>query len=844
MLADFTATIPLAHGLHARPATALRQFTRNLPVTITLHHPRTGRSARSVDVLALVALDARHGDTCRVVVDGADATRHAGAVERWFTEVLPACDAPAPAVSTVGKVHLGSVLPRLLAESATTWWSGRPVSPGIGEGLLVTFTGGLPLELPVHHAGSPREESAAFLAACDAVIRQLTNSLGPTATREEQDIVAAHEAMLEDGAWRQHIATAIANGHSAAQAVLETARANATTFSTSGNAYLAARAGDVQDLARQLLARLPGGVPLASAPVLTVPSVILAEDLTPSDFLALDRLLTAGLVLRHGAATGHTAILARSFGIPCVIGAPVTATSGISVLVDGDRGLVVAAPEPAVARYYAQERQGLARRRQRELALASRPATTRDGQTVAVEANIAAGNETVLAIATGSDGVGLFRTEMLFLGRDTPPGEDEQEASYRSAAVSGKPITIRLLDVGGDKQIPWLDLPAEDNPFLGCRGVRLYARHPGLIRTQIRAILRAAIHGDLRIMIPMVTAQAEIALVRDMISEAAAALATEGVPHRADLPVGIMVEVPVACLHLPVLARHADFLCVGTNDLAQYLFAADRGNPLVNDPANEAHPAFLATLARIVGDARTAGRPVVICGEMAGRRELLPLLVGLGVHGLSVAPPRVASLKAAIAALDGRRCRDLLDRCLDLADAAEVQRELAAQPAGTLTAPLINESLVLLDVDARSKEDALKIIVEHLHGCGRTAEPRIIEDALWAREAISSTGLGHGCAIPHCQSRALAASTLVVARFRTPVEWQSLDQDPVHTAVLIAMRPDDQGGTAHLAVFSRLARRYMSEKFRDDLVAAATPQAVLTVLEQQVLRDVPPAIAL
>lgn len=826
---------PLANGLHARPATALREHTRTLPVEVRLANGRNGRSARSTDVLALVALDVRRGDPCTVTISGDDEERAAGELTHWFESVFPHCDDALP-VAAASASLLGTVLPRLLAASATRHWCGSGVSDGLGAGVAVLAAGGLPVDLPPYRRGDTAAEAGAFMAACRRTAMALEEARQRAVAATERGVIEAHAAMLDDGEWRQRVAAAIAAGAGAAAAVLAVARADAASFSASDNAYLAGRAADVCDVARRLLAVLPGGIPPTAAPRLATPSVVVADDLAPSDFLAIDRAWLRGLVLARGSATGHTAILARSFAIPCVVGAAVVAEAGTPLLVDGSRGLVVAQPAEAVTRYYAQERHGLDLRRQRIAAVTAAATTTVDGRRLLVEANLAGDTEAAGAFAAGAEGIGLFRTEMLFLGRPTPPGEDEQEGVYRAVAVAAnrRPVTIRLLDVGGDKHIPWLDLPVEANPFLGVRGVRLYADHAELVRTQIRAVLRAALHGDLRIMIPMVADAGEIRLVRTLIGEAVEQLRAAGVAHRAAVPVGIMVEVPAAAAHLPALARHADFLCVGTNDLAQYVFAADRGNPRVCDPGQEAHPAFLRVLARIVVDGHAAGLRVAVCGEMAGRRALTPLLVGLGVDELSVAPPRLPELKAAIAGLDATRCALLVQECLDLDSSAAVLERLTAATLSTVAMPLVDADLVVLDVEARSKEEAIKALVERLRITGRTADPQAVEEAVWAREGVYSTGIGHGFAIPHCQCPALAASAVVVMRFAEPIAWQSLDGGPVRMAAMLAIRPAE-GADAHLKVFARLARKLMSEEFRAGLMRAPDAAAVATLLGEHIL---------
>jgi fructose-specific PTS system IIA-like component len=477
-------------------------------------------------------------------------------------------------------------------------------------------------------------------------------------------------------------------------------------------------------------------------------------------------------------------------------------------------------PPPALGAYYAIQAQERGRRP------AQGAGATADGVEITLQANILSAREAGPALQLGAEGIGLFRSEMLFLERSEPPGEEEQYQAYRAAleGAQGRPVVLRLLDVGGDKPLPYLPLPRETNPYLGRRGVRWYGLHPALVRTQLKAAARAARHGDLRLMIPMVTEAEEIRAVRALLEQ------TTSDP----LPLGIMVEVPAAALNLAALGREADFFCVGTNDLVQYLFAADRGDAQVARPSHDWHPATLRMLDRIVREAAACGRPLSLCGELAGNPALLPLLVGLGLRTLSMTPSLLAGARRTLGTLDSEACRTLAERALACGTAAEVEALLAE---GASTAPhqaLTDPALVVTAAACASKEEALKLLAERMAALGRARDPLALEEALWAREAAYATGIGFGFAVPHCKSPAVAVSSLAVLRLSEPVEWGSLDGLPVDFLLLLATGGED-GGQEHLRIFARLARKLMDPSFRDALRAAPGSQEILDLLQRDVL---------
>ncbi len=437
-------------------------------------------------------------------------------------------------------------------------------------------------------------------------------------------------------------------------------------------------------------------------------------------------------------------------------------------------------------------------------------------------------------MAQGAEGVGLFRTEMLFLARKEPPGEDEQFDEYRRAlaACGGRPVIVRTLDVGGDKPLPYLSLPREDNPFLGYRAVRIYREFDSLFRTQVRALVRASAHGPLRVMIPMVASIDDVRWVRDVIADEQARLQADAIAFDPRMPLGAMIEVPAAAFMMAELSRALDFFSIGTNDLLQYLLAADRTNPRVAGIARPFEPSFLRVLDSIVSQAREHGRWIGLCGELGGQARFLPLLVGLRLDEISMTVGEVAATKALLGSLSAEKCRALLGDALKAATADEVERRLDER-GHWRAQPLIEPDLVALDVEARSQQEAIKAAVDLLYAAGRTDRPRDVEDAVWRREATYPTNVGHGVAVPHCKTDTVGSNSLAVVRLRRPVAWSASDEQPVRTVLLLASRQSDPA-TEHLRVFAALARTLMHEEFRNELDEAADPAAVCATLERGV----------
>ena len=496
-----------------------------------------------------------------------------------------------------------------------------------------------------------------------------TARLHASGASAEAGILEAQILMLEDPALLEGARELVIQGTQADLAVAATMAPFAAMLRASPDPVFQARAADVDDVVEQLRRALHG---LSDVPPLpSQPSIVVARDLAPSQTAGLDRALVVGFATEQGTATAHTAILARALGLPAVVGIPglVDAVAdGQPLLLDGDEGTLFVDP-PANAIPHLE---GPA-----ALAVDAEPALTRDGRRVEVGSNAANLEDAQRAAAAGADGIGLLRSEFLFLGSDQLPTEDEQVALLEAvtSAMGNRPVILRTLDVGADKPLPALPQPAEANPALGVRGLRLQLlRRPELLAEQLRAALRVAAKHPLRLMFPMVSTVDEIRQAKAILAEAAKDV--NAAANGPGMPVGIMVEVPAAAIGADLLAREVDFFSIGTNDLTQYLFAADRTNPELGPLADSLHPAVLRMIDQVVKAAHRHRRWVGVCGEMASDLWAVPLLVGLGVDELSVHPPMVARIKATVRQLNAAECSKVAAAALKLEGGAAVRHLL------------------------------------------------------------------------------------------------------------------------------------------------------------------------
>jgi multiphosphoryl transfer protein len=551
--------------------------------------------------------------------------------------------------------------------------SGIPASPGIVLGEVRHFGDELRAPVDVSSQGAevewPRLQSAR--EAARTAIEGDRDDVARRSTDAEAAIFTAQLALLDDDALVGPARERIEAGAPAETAWYEASRDTAAAFRALDDELLRERAADVEDVGRRVLAALAGKSPQAT---LEEAGVLVVSELTPAGAASLDPDLVRGIATAHGTATAHAAILARAFGIPAAVGlgpSILAIAEGTPVLLDGDEGTVLIAPSDEVAESARRRRELALERRRTARSHAAEPAVMRDGTTIEVAANLGGADDAASAVELGADGVGLLRTEFLFLDRLEIPGEEEQtETLARIAeALGGRPLIVRTLDAGADKPLPALPMEPEQNPFLGRRGIRLSLEHPELLATQLRAVLRVAARHPLKVMFPMVATIDELEAARAAVAEARRATGVD-----APLEVGIMVEVPSAAVRAGQLAASADFFSIGTNDLTQYTMAAERGNEHVGQLLSGPQPAVLRLIRATVDGAKAHGRWVGVCGELAGDPAAAVLLVGLGVTELSMAAPLVAEVKQALRSVALADAAEAARRALDARDAAEARR--------------------------------------------------------------------------------------------------------------------------------------------------------------------------
>lgn len=823
---------PLPNGLHARPASHLEAVASRFQAGAVLRNARNGNEASAKSVLALIAADIRHDDPlCLRVEGGADEAKAFAALRHFVDVEFAATDQPLPELGASALAATVRLPPSLRVCAPAGWLTGQAACRGVAEGAVVRVRGvALAPGFAEAPGGTPEAEGARFEGAVAAAQARLETALA-LARGAEAEVLKAHLALVRDATLRQAVADHLRErGGNAARAIVAATEEFGDRLRASESAYLRERALDLQDVGASLLTELHGLGAIERVPGLTGPAVVVSESLTPGQFLALDRRHLRGVVLQHAGATSHTVILARAAGLPTLTGVSDAQAlrPGCPVILDANLGLLLPDPNEGVRRYYALEHQKISRQRAAASVFRDLPGRSRDGRELRVLANVSSAAEVAEAVRQGAEGVGLFRTEMLYMDRDTPPSEDEQAEIYAAAAreAGGRPVILRTFDIGGDKPVPYLNLPAEPNPFLGNRGARIYGEFSALLTAQLRAAFRAAAHGRILLMAPMIACAEEMRAFRAAVNAVAADF--PGV----EVPVGAMLEIPAAVFAVPELARDADFFSLGTNDLAQYFLAADRDNLAVADLHAGFHPAFLRLLRLAVEQAAAHGRPIGLCGELGENAAALPLLLGLGLNSVSLGAARVLSTKAALSRLDASACQTLLHDAAGCADRAGVEACLGGLSAAASRLPLLSADLILTEAAGATKHEAIKELVDLLAAGHRLGDAVEVEEAVWKREEAYSTGFGYGFAVPHCQSAQVTSNSLALIRLREPVDWGSLDDQPVRVIILLAIRAAEHG-KEHLRIFSRLSRLVMRDAFRERLEQAADAAEIFAVLSAE-----------
>lgn len=638
--------VALAHGIHARPAARIVEAVRKHSSAAFLVHG--DKRASALSPVAMLGLGVGHGAIIRIEASGPDAEAAIEAIALVLGDASTEDEAPKRAL-TLTPIPTGEA-----------GLAGVPASPGLAIGpAFWLHSREIEIDEPGESAEIEHQKLMSALARTCSQMRVAAAQPGPAGA-----VIGAQLALLEDPAFADAAYAEIAGGSSAAAAWRKATEAQAAVLAASADRRIAERAEDVRDIEGRVLSALLGSEIAKSQ----VPdgAILLADELLPSQIVMLDPAQVAGIALVRGGPTSHAAILAAGMGMPMAVafGAPLEGVkAGTTVILDADRGRLE--PDPP-ADHLDAARARLERRSAAEAAARVSGAElcrTMDGTRIEVFANLGSLADAHAAVAQGAEGCGLLRTEFLFLHRSTPPSEAEQTAQYQAIAdaLGARPMIVRLLDIGGDKPAPYLDLPAEDNPALGQRGIRVGLARTDLLETQIRAILAVEPKGRCRIMAPMIASLAELETVAALVEQLGGA------------ELGVMVETPAAAVTADLLARRASFLSIGSNDLTQYALAMDRGNAAVAAGVDGLHPAVLRLIERTCNDAQEHRTLIAVCGGLAADPLAIPILVGLGVRELSVPPARIAATKALVGQLELKACQALAAEALVLDSAAAVR---------------------------------------------------------------------------------------------------------------------------------------------------------------------------
>jgi phosphocarrier protein FPr/phosphocarrier protein len=640
--------VPLAHGIHARPAARIAALAKSFSAQVTLRFEDCEANARSP--VSVMGLGVSCGDRIEIAATGSDAGPATAAVamliERGIKEAPPA-----PATRSVPDAGTGVC-----------------AVPGLAIGPAAQLRIDEP-EVEEDGAGIPKERNA--LAAATEQVRASLSRRAAIPGSEAGAIAGAHLALLDDEEIAAAAQAHIERGKSAGYAWREALRSSAETLRSTANDLIRERIADLRDLERQVLFALSGVRP----PAAKVPngSILIARDLLPSQLMEV-RNRVAGICTAGGGPTSHVAIIAAAAGIPTLVAAGewiLDVEDGTALLLDATAGRLIVDPADEAAASARAQIEAASRQRASDRSSAMAEGRTADGVRIELFANLASTAEAIEAVAAGAEGCGLLRTEFLFLDREVAPSEDEQLAAYQQIAdaLEERPVIVRTLDVGGDKPLPYLPIPAEENPALGLRGVRTSLWRPDLLDDQLRAILRVRPAGRCRIMVPMIVSVDELRTVRARLDALAAELG-----HSETAQLGVMIETPAAAILADQLAAEADFFSIGSNDLTQYALAMDRTNPLVAADVDAFHPAVLRLIGATVGGARVHGRQVALCGGLASDPDGAALLVGLGVTELSVTPGAIPGVKARLRGVTLDQCREIAARALEQSSPSEVRK--------------------------------------------------------------------------------------------------------------------------------------------------------------------------
>jgi phosphotransferase system enzyme I (PtsI) len=560
---------------------------------------------------------------------------------------------------------------------------GVAASPGIAIGKAFLYTKEkVTINVEKIEESKVEEEIAKFRKALEVTqeeIKKIKEKALEEFGKEKAEIFEAHLMLASDPELiegvENMIKTELVTADNAVNKVIEQ---NASVMESLNDEYLKERAVDLRDVGNRIIENLLG-VKSVNLSDLEEEVVVIARDLTPSDTATMKKEMVLGFATDVGGRTSHTAIMARSLEIPAVVGlGNVTSQvkAGDLVIVDGLEGIVIVNPDEKTVEDYKSKKESYEKKVEGLKQLKDLPAETPDGKKVMLAANIGTPKDVASALANGAEGVGLFRTEFLYMDRNSLPSEEEQFEAYKEVVekMGGRPVTIRTLDIGGDKELPYLDMPKEMNPFLGYRAIRLCLDRPDIFKTQLRAILRASAYGNVQIMYPMISSVEEVRKANSILEEVKAELDREGVKYDKEIKVGIMVEIPSAAVTADILAKEVDFFSIGTNDLTQYTLAVDRMNEHVKEYYQPFHPAILRLVKMVIDAAHKEGKFAAMCGEMAGDPLAAVILLGLGLDEFSMSATSIPEIKNIIRNVEYEKAKEIAEKALNMSEAREIEK--------------------------------------------------------------------------------------------------------------------------------------------------------------------------
>lgn len=676
-------TVINSMGLHARPAalftSSAKRFRSNIRLRNLSNHSEWA-DAKSIIAVMSIGVECNHEIEIEIeggdAKDAADSLRRAvesGLGEGVFSPPLKSPSAPSDPVAGKSSQNGGRIL------------EGIPGAPGIavGPARLWHLTGSsVPRRTDCDAAAEGLRLDSARQAA-RGELAGFQDRIAAEAGASESKIFEAHQMFLDDPTIQDRVRNLLSQGLNAEAAWMDVVGEAANSLGALSDATLAARAVDLRDVGERVLQHLLG-VSVNPDLNLTQPSVVIAPDLTPSQTAALDKSLVLAFCTAEGGPAAHTVILARALQIPAVVGLGreiLMVQENETLIVNGSAGRVTRGPLESEILEAKQQKDVWKEASDLALVSASEPAITRDGRRTEVVANVGSIEDSRKALEYGAEGIGLLRTEFLYFQRAAAPTEEEQYQVYKTIfdLMGQRPVVVRTLDVGGDKMLTYLKLPPEENPFLGWRAIRICLERPDIFQPQLRALLRAAVGHDIRIMFPMIAILDEIRAAKAAVTEASVALRSAGVAVAERVQLGMMVEIPSAAVMADVFAREVDFFSIGTNDLTQYTMAAERTNTHVAHLGDALHPAVLRLIKQVVDAAHAAGRWAGICGELGGDVDAIPILLGLGVDELSMTPALIPQAKAVIRTCETPSARRLAEHVLALDSAQSVRAKTRSE---------------------------------------------------------------------------------------------------------------------------------------------------------------------